>query len=294
MSNKQIKFNNLYEKFEREWSFHWFDYIKSNPDRFWHYGYLSMNPNLSWEIVKSNPDKPWNYRWMCSNPIITWDIIQNNNFKWDYYHLSSNPNITWDIVKNNLDKPWDFEVLSYNDNITIDIINNNKDFDWDYEMLSSNINITWDIVKSNKHIPWDYEELSANPNITLDIIMNNPNKPWDNEFMFVNPNSSMFRTNNDCVNDYWLDDYYYNYDYSKLSWEFIELNKDKKWDYNKLSIITMDKAKEDFIRNKYRNYFMKEIAEGIIRRVMNPKYLGNDNDQQVERLKILGFIDDDY
>ena len=37
----------------------WFDYIKENPDKRWDYKLLSLNPNITWEIVLANPDKPW-------------------------------------------------------------------------------------------------------------------------------------------------------------------------------------------------------------------------------------------
>ena len=69
----------------------WFDYIKENPDKDWNYINLSLNPNITWEIVQSNPDKPWNYK--C---------------------LSKNQNITWEIVQENPDKPWKYSLLSLN------------------------------------------------------------------------------------------------------------------------------------------------------------------------------------
>jgi hypothetical protein len=46
------------------------------------YDSLSLNPNITWDVVINNTDKPWN--WYC---------------------LNNNPNITWDIVINNPDKP---------------------------------------------------------------------------------------------------------------------------------------------------------------------------------------------
>jgi len=39
----------------------WFDYILENPDKPWNYGFLSMNPNITWDIVLANPDFPWDY-----------------------------------------------------------------------------------------------------------------------------------------------------------------------------------------------------------------------------------------
>jgi len=39
----------------------WFDYVKDNPDKPWHYQWLSINPNVTWQIVQDNPDIDWNY-----------------------------------------------------------------------------------------------------------------------------------------------------------------------------------------------------------------------------------------
>jgi hypothetical protein len=52
---------NLYNKFidkfidewSEEWSEEWFQFIKDNPDKKWNYGYLSENPNITWEIVQA-------------------------------------------------------------------------------------------------------------------------------------------------------------------------------------------------------------------------------------------------
>ena len=50
----------------------WFDYIKLTPEKEWDYDDLSLNPNITWDIVSTNPDKPWNYSWLSRNPNITW------------------------------------------------------------------------------------------------------------------------------------------------------------------------------------------------------------------------------
>jgi hypothetical protein len=41
--------------------------VKANPDKPWDYGYLSQNPNITWDIVKANPEEPWNYKWLSCN-----------------------------------------------------------------------------------------------------------------------------------------------------------------------------------------------------------------------------------
>ena len=77
------------------------------------YNQLSINPNITWEIVRDNPDKKWNFSVLSSNPNITWEIVRDNPDKpWSYYMLSMNPNITWDIIKDNPDKPWSYYYIS--------------------------------------------------------------------------------------------------------------------------------------------------------------------------------------
>ena len=90
---KLKKDSNLYENFERLWQKHWFQYILDNPDKPWDYTMLSMNPNITWDIIENNPNKPWNYNFLAHfNPNITWEIVQANpNKPWDYHMLSGNP-----------------------------------------------------------------------------------------------------------------------------------------------------------------------------------------------------------
>ena len=69
----------------------WFDYIKENPDKKWNYYSLSLNPNITWEIVQENPDKDWSYDSLSENPNITWEIVKANPDKnWNYGSLCSN------------------------------------------------------------------------------------------------------------------------------------------------------------------------------------------------------------
>ena len=97
------------------WRKEWFRFIKENPDKPWFFGWLSLNPNITWDIVKDNPDKLWNFKLLSINPNITWNIVKANpDVPWDFYYLSQHPNITWDIVKDNPDIPWDFKKMSAN------------------------------------------------------------------------------------------------------------------------------------------------------------------------------------
>ena len=45
-----------YRDIENEWLRKWFQFILDNPDKDWHWFYLSENPNVTWEIVQNNPE----------------------------------------------------------------------------------------------------------------------------------------------------------------------------------------------------------------------------------------------
>ena len=66
-----------------------YDIISSHPitvfelvlDKPWNFSYLSLNPNITWEIVRDNPDKPWSYYNLINNRNITWEIFRDNTSK---------------------------------------------------------------------------------------------------------------------------------------------------------------------------------------------------------------------
>ena len=110
------KNDSLYKEFKKEWCFLWFQGILDIQDKYiTDYLWLSLNPNITWEIVQANQDKDWSY-----------------------YNLSRHPNITWDIVYANPDKPWAYDELSCNPNINWKIMEKWSDREWDYNEASSN------------------------------------------------------------------------------------------------------------------------------------------------------------
>ena len=127
------------KQWEKEWSeYFWNEFVLKHEDKI-DWSWLSLNPNITWDIVKENPDKPWSWYWLSSNPNITMDIIKEKQDKpWDWAGLSDNPNITMDIVKANPDKPWDYSEVSYNPNLTFELIFNNPCKNWYWHNLSTN------------------------------------------------------------------------------------------------------------------------------------------------------------
>ena len=89
------------------------------PNQQWSWNDLSLNPNITWEVVENHPNKPWDWYWLSKNPGMTWEIIKlNPNKPWKWNGVSQNPNITWEIVKLNPNKGWCWTGLSHHPNIT--------------------------------------------------------------------------------------------------------------------------------------------------------------------------------
>ena len=90
------------------------DKIISNPNKYYDWFLLSLNKNITLEIVKLFIDK-WDWYNLSKNEAITWHIISNNfNLPWDWRGISMNKNISTDIIRNNINYPWNFHCLSYN------------------------------------------------------------------------------------------------------------------------------------------------------------------------------------
>ena len=60
------------------WCKKWFKFILNNPDKKWMWYNISLNPNITWEIIENNPDKNWDWNCISINTNITWEIITNN------------------------------------------------------------------------------------------------------------------------------------------------------------------------------------------------------------------------
>jgi hypothetical protein len=39
----------------------------ANPNHMWNWDFISLNPNITWEIIKANPDHKWNWWCISSN-----------------------------------------------------------------------------------------------------------------------------------------------------------------------------------------------------------------------------------
>jgi hypothetical protein len=133
--------------------------------------YFAANPNISPTTYPNLPHGcSWSYQHLSLNPNLTYDIVRNDpeckllgsGDSWNYPMLASNLNFTNDYIKRIMN--------NYPEAIcTIDMQNNR----WDIERLSDNKNLTHDIVVAHPGHPWDHESLSGHPRFTWDIIIAN-------------------------------------------------------------------------------------------------------------------------
>jgi hypothetical protein len=82
----------------------------NDDDNTWDFGYLSKNPNITWDDVISHPEHEDHDDDIDSED----EMVINQWLKniWNYEELSENPNITWEIVKANRYRDWDFSRLN--------------------------------------------------------------------------------------------------------------------------------------------------------------------------------------
>jgi hypothetical protein len=237
----------------------------------WNYQYLSMNKNLTFDIVVKHPDKPWNWDILSRHINITFEIIQDNLDKpWNWKIIGFSENITWDIILNNLDKPWNFDLLSQYKNITwkdisanydlfmqkinlqIFVANNHHDIEivknllylnWNWTDLSNLKNIE-DILLLDeyKDKPWNWSILSRN--ITFDYVLQHPDKPWDYNNLASNPNITLEIIINNP--DYFNGSYDFVSYNPNLTLKIIQDNPHLPWNYQRLShIVTFDIVKNN-------------------------------------------------
>ena len=61
MVTKGKRIKKIRETINKEWSQYFFKFIEDNPDKHWVWRYLSMNPNITWDIIKDNPLHNWDW-----------------------------------------------------------------------------------------------------------------------------------------------------------------------------------------------------------------------------------------
>lgn len=219
---------------------------------------ISINPNITWDIVRNNSDIKWNYDPLSANANITMEIIKAHpEIKWNYRFISRNPNITWEMVKNNIGEEWDWDDLS--EMIPISIILNNINNNWDWRnVFGYNPSVTLESIIDKPFLKEYYENLLANPGIT-----------WEN----IQTHPELLKLLNDFPN-YSLPELSKN---PNLNWKIIYTNTNIEWDFHRLSQNSFG----------YRSYswaeFLgdREVEDSVKLKVLDDNLRLSDRDQSL-------------
>jgi len=132
----------------------------------WDFGWLSENPNITFDIMKENSDENWDWESLIKNASLSFEIIEEEEW------LAENNRVNIDLVKENPDRKWNWRRISRNPNITLKDVKENPNWKWDWKGLSSNPNITFDFVKENSRKGWDWYRISKNKFFYSDTVFN--------------------------------------------------------------------------------------------------------------------------
>lgn len=218
---------------------------------------LSLNPNITLDLVLNNRKLCWNYHNMLLNPIMTVDFFlkyKNKLFYNVYFSnnlLSMNPEITIDELNKlyiNKRQKLDWLLVSkYNKNITFDYYENHicKEL-FSLKYLSKNENITMKIIEDNPSIKWNWKYISINPNINIDFITKNDDKFCDFNWFELSKNKGITMED--------IDNYYFSW-----NWNGISMNPNITIDFiqKNINLKGIDHKIYDLINFKYlsRNTF---------------------------------------
>lgn len=65
-----MKYN--YQYLEEQWKMGYWKFIEHTSSNLLNWYSISVNSNITWDIILSNLDKPWNWKGISRNPNITW------------------------------------------------------------------------------------------------------------------------------------------------------------------------------------------------------------------------------
>ena len=103
------------KRIEKEWTEYYWKFVEKYYDKPWNWYGISMNPNITMDIIEQHPDKPWDWESISFNQNIRIEtILKYPDKPWDWTGISRNQNITMDIIDKYPDKPWNWYGISYN------------------------------------------------------------------------------------------------------------------------------------------------------------------------------------
>ena len=76
---------------QAKWEVHYWSFITKYVDKPWNWVTISLNPNITMEIIEKYPDKPWDWITMSGNIGITMKFIEKYPDKpWNWHYISNN------------------------------------------------------------------------------------------------------------------------------------------------------------------------------------------------------------
>ncbi len=204
-ANPQIKWRKEYLYMNLPWNV-----LLENIDIADKWFYLSSR--VPWSFIKANPLYSWHIPGVSINPNITWDIVCENRYiysnskkhKWNYRGLSAQKFVTPEIVESTPGKSWDIVLLAHNKNFKLKDIKRINGKHRLYELYSTNPNVTYEYVKRKANKPWNYFELYKRGVIPLEEC--------------YTPNKNIFWTHPDLTWKWVLEHNEIKWDYESLSW----------------------------------------------------------------------------
>jgi hypothetical protein len=207
---------------------------------------------VSWDIISKNLNKQWCWKRMHLVKDINLDIFRSFSCKdWNYTEIIKrfiNELTTNDLLLfKNKDVYW--ITLSNNKelNNNFNIVYTNKNENWDWGTLSTIIK--FDLIKKHPELPWKWDLISSY-NCTWCDYIQNPDLPWEIDYFEMNRNMTLKNLK------------------TLKNWRLINDNK------RCYVLKSLEIDKEEFIRNKMRQFFMKEgICEELVKKVLHPDKL---------------------
>ena len=239
-----------------------------NNNLFW----ISMNPNITIDIVNKYNNIPWNICGLSSNPNINLNIIKKHSYiNWNFWNLSNNLDLDFSFIEKNINNEWNWEIISQNRTVSPEIILRYfyKRWNWEYvqkykfvdfdfkkylhlivyipknhslwTFISKNSSIDLNFI-TNNNLPWDWNiGISKNPNLTFDFVLKNLNEKW-NWYTLASHKIITWEIIKDCIDNRGIlyDKLIYNKMYSisinpNINWEIINNNKYIDWNWDGIS-----------------------------------------------------------
>lgn len=175
-------------------------YVLLNPDYPWNYRTMSYNYNFGQGDLVQFFENPYfntnKFIWSCVslNPNVTLNLVRRfMHLPWNWKRLSSNYGVKMaDILKfPDLFDKWHWNRLSAR--APMWAVLNSPGLPWRWKQVSANKNITMHLVEANMDKPWNWKSLSKNTNIKFEHVVKHLDKPWNWGLLSKNP--SIFQVN---------------------------------------------------------------------------------------------------